>query len=148
MSETCYACEGPATLVRGPREVRVGDRVVTVEAEFMRCGSCGEVCFLPGQMREMQRAAAELVRREDGLLAPSEIVEFRGRYGLSQAALEKLIGAGPKTIGRWERGTVCPTGPTDVLLRELIENPDFVRRLAARKSVELREPAPAARRGA
>ena len=138
MTEACYACEGSAELVRGPREVRAGDRVVTVDAEFMRCADCGEVYYLPGQMRSLQRAAADLARREEGLLGPSEIVALRERHGLSQAGLEKLIGAGPKTVVRWERGTVCPTGPTDTLLRELIESPALVRKLAARKGVELR----------
>lgn len=139
MTDTCVVCEGRAEVVRGFREVRAGDRTVAIEGEFMQCAECGERFYRAGQMREFQRAAAELVRREEGLLAPSDIVRFRERYSLSQAALEHLIHAGPKTVGRWERGTVSPSGPADTLLRELIDSPALVRKVAARHGVALGE---------
>jgi HTH-type transcriptional regulator/antitoxin MqsA len=144
MTEACYVCDGSAELTRGPREVRLADQVVTVEAEFMRCRDCGELYYLPGQMREIQRAAAEQVRVFDGLLPPSEILAFRERYGLSQAALEQLIHAGPKTVGRWERGTVCQSGSADTLLRLLIDNPTLVAKLAKERGVPIRGAVPAA----
>ncbi|HET7459625.1 MAG TPA: type II TA system antitoxin MqsA family protein [Longimicrobium sp.] len=142
MTDTCVVCAGRAELVRGFREVRAGDRTVTVEGEFMQCVECGERFYRAGQMREFQRAAAELVRREEGLLAPSDILGFRERYSLSQAALEHLINAGPKTVGRWERGTVSPSGPADTLLRELIDSPALVRKVAARRGIALGENGP------
>ena len=139
MTETCVVCDGHAELVRGIREVRVGERMVSVEGEYMQCSDCGERYYRAGQMRALQRAAAEIVRTEEGLVTPSDIVRFRERYGLTQATLEKLMNAGPKTVGRWERGTVAPSGPADTLLRELIDSPALVRKVAAQREVLLRD---------
>lgn len=137
MTEQCYECDGNAVLARGPRDVQVGARVVTVEAEYMCCEACGEVYYLPGQMREMERTAAGVVRAEEGLLAPREIEGIRAQYGLSQAAFEQLVNAGPKTVTRWERGTVAQNGTADTLLRVLRDHPEVAASLAARRGIEL-----------
>jgi HTH-type transcriptional regulator/antitoxin MqsA len=138
MNEACYECGGSVAEERGPQNVQVGDRTVTVEADYLRCEACGEVVYRPGQMREMQRAAVELVRREDGLLAPADIEAIRAGHGLSQTAFERLINAGPKTVTRWERGTVAPNGTADTLLKLLRDKPEIVRHLARQRGVELR----------
>ena len=138
MSIKCHDCGGPVVLERGPKNVFVGDRTVTVEAEFMHCPSCGEVFYRPGQMQTMQRAAVDILRREEGLLAPSEIEALRAQYGLSQTAFEQLIHAGPKTVTRWERGTVAPNGTADTLLRILRDRPDVVDQLARERGVVVR----------
>jgi HTH-type transcriptional regulator/antitoxin MqsA len=69
------------------------------------------------------------VRREEGLLMPDEIREIRQRYGLSQADLERLIGAGPKTVVRWERGTTFQNRTADTLLRVLRDHPEVMAEL-------------------
>ncbi|HEX2203438.1 MAG TPA: type II toxin-antitoxin system MqsA family antitoxin [Longimicrobium sp.] len=138
MIEPCPLCDGEARLVREPRAVPVGARTVTVDAELLRCGACGETYFAPGQMREAQRAAADVVRGEEGLLTPSEILEIRKRYGLSQTDLERLLGTGPKTVTRWERGSVPQNATADTLLRVLRDWPEVVRRLAGERGMALR----------
>lgn len=146
MTETCHECGGEAILVREPDIVEFSDRTVTVEAEFMRCQKCGEVFYLPGQMRAMQRAAVDLIREQEGLLSPSDIEAIRAKYGVSQAAFEKLINAGPKTVTRWERGTVAPNGTADTLLRILRDRPDVVAALAAERGIPVNiDDAPPAR---
>ncbi len=142
MTEQCYECDGNAVLVRGPREVRAGTRVVKVEAEFMRCESCGEEYYLPGQVRELERTATGVIRAEDGLLSPREIEGIRAQYGLSQAAFEQLINAGPKTVTRWERGTVAQNGTADTLMRVLRNHPEVAQALAVQRRIVLpRSPA-------
>jgi len=138
MNETCHDCGGISVLIREPRNVFSGDRSVEVEAEFMRCTSCGEVYFRPGQMQAMQQAAVDILRREEGLLAPGDIEAIRAQYGLSQAAFEQLIHAGPKTVTRWERGSVAPNGTADTLLRILRDRPDVVDQLARERGVLVR----------
>jgi HTH-type transcriptional regulator / antitoxin MqsA len=138
MSTICHDCGEPVVLERGPKSVPLGDHTVTVEAEYMRCPGCGEVFYRPGQMQAMQRAAVDLLRREEGLLAPGEIEEIRAKYGLSQAAFEQLIHAGPKTVTRWERGSVAPNGTADTLLRILRDRPDVVDQLARERGVLVR----------
>jgi len=87
-------------------------------------------------MDDAQRAASNQIREEDGLLLPGDILDIRSRYSLSQADLERVLGVGPKTVVRWERGTVFQNKATDTLLRVLREFPEVVGFLAAQNGVE------------
>ena len=136
----CCVCGADALLVREPREVTRGTRTVTIDDEFYRCTSCGET-FYGGDMPDATfRRIAAAFRELDGLLAPDEIVEIRRRYGLSQEALEQLIGAGPKTVVRWERGKVTQNQTADTLLRVLRDHPEIVAELAKERGVKLSTP--------
>jgi len=146
MIDTCPECGGSLEHAYVVREVQVGHRSIPVDVEVLRCSDCGEILLAAGQMREMQRRAAEIARQEDGLLAPAEIRALRESYQLSQEAFERLIKAGPKTVTRWERGTVCQNGTADTLMRLLRDEPNLVARLAAERGVEIRQPYPQLRR--
>lgn len=137
MSEPCYACDSEALLVRERREILIGQRAVTVESEFTRCSACGETFFLPEQADALQRLAADQIRREDGLLATSEVKAFRERLRLSQAEFEQLLGTGPKTVVRWERGTVTQSSTADTLMRVLMKHPDALHDLALERGVRI-----------
>ncbi len=123
ISETCHECDGLARLTVEPREIRTGSRTVSVEVEVMRCDECGETYLRPGAMNAALRAAADVARREDGLLTPTEIVSLRQRYGITQTELETILGSGPKTVTRWERGTIPQSAMADTLMRLLILSP-------------------------
>src|SRR5215213_7309705 len=133
--ETCYVCGGEAVLVNEPREVTIGNRSVVIEDRFYRCSECGETFYTGDMADETLRRASATVRSEDGLLMPDEIREIRQRYGLSQADLERLIGAGPKTVVRWERGTIFQNKTADTLLRVLRDHPDVVAELARQRGL-------------
>jgi HTH-type transcriptional regulator/antitoxin MqsA len=99
---------------------------VTYLDRFYRCDVCGEA-FYDGEMATQSfRRMAAVIRAEDGLLAPDEIIALRKKYGLTQAHLERLIGAGQKTVVRWERGTVAQNKTADTLLRVLLDHPEVV----------------------
>lgn len=135
--EVCYACEGEAPLVAEPRKASIGDRTVTIEDEFYGCGTCGETFYTGDMGDEALRRASAAVRREDGLLMPEEIREIRCKYGLPQAGLERLIGAGPKTVVRWERGTIFQNKTADTLLRVLSNHPEVVAELARERGCQI-----------
>ncbi|HEY0155352.1 MAG TPA: type II TA system antitoxin MqsA family protein [Longimicrobium sp.] len=137
MTERCYVCDSEALLVREPREVLIGQRAVTVEGDFMRCSACGQPFFLPEQADALQRRAADQIRREDGLLATGEVKAFRERLRLSQAEFEQLLGTGPKTVVRWERGTVTQSSTADTLMRVLMKHPDALHDLALERGVRI-----------
>jgi HTH-type transcriptional regulator/antitoxin MqsA len=139
MIQICPECGGSLERARVVREVQVGHRSIPVEVEVSRCSSCGEILLAAGQMRDMQRRAAEIARQEDGLLSPDEIRDLRERDHLSQEAFERLIKAGPKTVTRWERGTVCQNGTADTLMRLLRDDPAIAARLAAERGVDIRQ---------
>lgn len=142
-TDTCPLCGGPAHLVDEPRSMRMGDRPVTYMDRFYRCGRCGEEYFNGEMVDESFRRATAVIRAEDGLLAPDEIIALRGKYGLTQAQLERLIGAGEKTVVRWERGTVAQNKTADTLLRVLAGHPEVVAQLARERGVKLRDRAAA-----
>lgn len=115
----CAICGGEANLVTEEREVFVGKRSAIVEDEFHRCSVCEEELYSPEQSRQVMMRASASIRRQMGLLVPSEIRSIRESMGLSQSEFERLLGVGPKTVVRWERGTVFQNRATDVLLRTL-----------------------------
>lgn len=137
MTMTCFVCGAEAVLVREPREIPMGARNVTIDDEFYRCTRCGESWY-EGEMADAtSRRAAAALRELDGLLGPDDIVAIRQKYGLSQAALERLIGAGPKTVVRWEGGKVTQNQTADTLLRVLRDHPEIVAELAVERGVKL-----------
>jgi HTH-type transcriptional regulator/antitoxin MqsA len=144
-TDTCGICGGTATLVEEPHTMSMAGRPVTYEDQFYRCGQCGEAYYNGTMAAESFRRAAAVIRAEDGLLGPDDIVALRAKYGLSQAALEQLIGAGEKTVVRWEKGTVAQNKTADTLLRVLADHTGVVAQLAAERGVDLAKPKRAAR---
>jgi HTH-type transcriptional regulator/antitoxin MqsA len=119
----CPACRGPVTKIRAPREIRIGRRSVIVEDEFQRCQRCGNEFYQPEQMRATQIRAAEQIRTRLGLISPHRIRVLRSKLQLTQRQLEQALGVGPKTVVRWERGTVFPSMTSNKLLCLLEECP-------------------------
>ena len=136
LNERCPVCGGLAGSVRERTNFAVGKRSVLVEVDRFRCGECGEAFYSPDQMDAAQRSASNEVRRQDGLLMPEQIQAIRSKYRLTQTQFEQLLGVGPKTVVRWERGTVFQNGSTDELLRVLEAVPEAVAFLASRNGVQ------------
>lgn len=111
--------------------ISIGSRKASVEVEGFRCTACGETYFSPQQAVDAQRRAAAVLRKEEGLLSPDEVRDIRARLGLTQAGLERLLGVGPKTVVRWERGTVFQSPAVDRLLRVMAQVPESTRVLEA-----------------
>ena len=136
-AEVCVLCGHRADLVEAQRNVTVRGRSVRVAEEFWRCAKCGEEHLTPQQMRESQQRAVEVICRHEGLLHGHEIRALREGFGLTQAELESLLGVGPKTVVRWERGTVFQSRSVDTLLRVLRDHPEVTRELAQQRRIEL-----------
>ena len=113
-----------------PLDVTVRDQVCTVpDAKVMQCDSCGDIFFAPGQSDAVQRKAADAVRPGMGLLTGKEIADFRKGLRLSQAELERAMGVPPKTLARWEIGSVLQSRAADRFLRVLMAHPSLVAEL-------------------
>ena len=134
----CPMCAGPAVPVSMVRDIHVGSRSAEVLDEFLRCTQCEQEFYLPGQMDGSQLRASAKMREEEGLLQPHEVRAIRQGLGLSQSDFERLLGVGPKTVVRWEKGTVFQNRATDALLRVVREVPGAARLLGERNGVELR----------
>ena len=147
--DVCPTCSGRAKLVKEFLETTMGRYTADVEQEFYRCERCGEEYMAAEAINKSLDYAAEVIRQKYGLISPGRIKRLRLGYGLSQAQFEKLLNAGPKTVVRWEKESIIPTGPTNMLLEILEGSPVEMKKLAARRGVTLRkrpaEARPAAR---
>ncbi len=136
MLTTCPECGGAVSRGHHTFDIHIGRRTVSVSGEYERCtGDCQEVYFAPGEMDAAMIRASDVVRSEEGLLTPREIKAFRKRIGLTQPQLEVLLGAGLKTVTRWEKGTVIQNGATDTLLRLLRDMPEALSHLLQQRSI-------------
>lgn len=131
----CPDCGGAVSRGHNVFEAHLGRRTVAVPGVYERCGECGEFYFAPGEMDAVMKRASSIIRSEEGLLTPTEIKSFRKAIGLTQPQLEDLLGAGPKTVGRWEKGTVIQNGATDTLLRLLRDVPAALQHLLAEREL-------------
>ncbi len=127
----CGECGGPVSASRAPFAVEIRHERVDVDGvEHGRCDTCGEVYLDAPAIRLAEHQAIAKVRATRGLLTPDGIRSLRSRLGVSQAGLERLLGTGPKTVVRWEKGTVCQSATADRLMRLLDERPELVSLLA------------------
>lgn len=133
---TCVMCGGDVRWITGVVEWDVkGERMLVDGIEHGLCAVCGEVYFKGGSSSEVQRRAVDLYKQAHGLLSGAEIRALRMRLGLSQACFERLIGAGPKTVVRWERGTVFQNKTADMLMRVLRDYPQVAQDLMEKAGV-------------
>jgi HTH-type transcriptional regulator/antitoxin MqsA len=107
-----------------------GETVRVDGVEHGRCRGCGEVYLTLEVASQVQGEAARRLRRARGLLSPDEIRAIRATLHVSQAGLERLLGTGPKTVVRWEKGTVFQSATADRLLRLLAARPELASLLA------------------
>lgn len=120
----CAECGGNIARRLATVAVPVGARgTIDVSRRLQRCESCGEIYYAAGEADAVRREANDEVRRREGLLFPEEIKELRTALGLSQAEFERLLRVGPKTVVRWERGTIFQNRATDTLLRTIRDVP-------------------------
>ena len=127
----CGACDGPVVVSQDRLTVELRGETVGVDGiAHGRCTGCGEVFLGLEAGQRLQLAAVQQLRAARGLLLPEEIRDLRRSLGLSQAALEDLLGVGPKTVVRWEKGVVFQSATADRLMRLLRALPEVRSMLA------------------
>ncbi|MDI6843859.1 MAG: type II toxin-antitoxin system MqsA family antitoxin [Anaerosomatales bacterium] len=123
----CAECGGEVRLSTDPISVDVRGQSISVAGiEHGRCTVCGEEYLTLEASEELQKEAVRRSKAARGLLSPEEIRELRRSLGLSQAAFEKILGVGPKTVVRWEKGTVFQNATADRLMRLIAAEPWIV----------------------
>lgn len=135
--ERCVVCgKGTAREVMATRTVTVRGKGYRIPRDrFMRCAGCEEEYYTGAQARDSTARLLALRRTREGLLTPEEIRQIRHRHRLSQRALEKILGLGPKTVVRWERGTVLQSKAADDVLRLIDRDAANLRLLAKIRQV-------------
>lgn len=104
---------------RGRLAVAVRDETYELaDVDYLKCDACGAISFTREQDRTVEVRAASEARAARGLMTGPEITDLRHYLNdISQTDLEEILSMGPKTITRWERGTVFQSHANDALLR-------------------------------
>ena len=90
-------------------------REYTAEIDVVACPSCG--CEVIDEYARRQKH--EVWCGENGLLGPAQIRTLRKSLGLSTELFAKLLGVGPASISRWERGILVQNVANDRLMKLL-----------------------------
>jgi HTH-type transcriptional regulator/antitoxin MqsA len=130
--KTCGECGGRVSESCGPISFDVrGESIAVPDIEHGLCDRCGEEYLTLEASERLQQEAIRLSKHARGLLSPGEIRSLRRSLGMSQVAFEHLLGVGPKTVVRWEKGTVFQSATADRLMRLLIVKPQLAATLAS-----------------
>jgi putative zinc finger/helix-turn-helix YgiT family protein len=125
-NELCRKCgTGRVQIVQVDSVFAEKDVRVSYLDEFSKCENCGDEFYTKEQSMSRSRAITSAIRKSEGLLTGDEIRTIRGKLGLTLPEFERAMCVGQKTIGRWERGTVPPSGPANVALWLAAEYPDL-----------------------
>ena len=135
----CPVCRSIETnVISAPRLVTADDATpLEFLDRFTRCGRCGEEFYTREQSLASSRAAATVLREHDGLLSPDRIRAIRESYDLTQAEFEKALGLGPKTVVRWESGTVRQGATANSLLLAIEGNRQAFAKVAEANGAEV-----------
>jgi putative zinc finger/helix-turn-helix YgiT family protein len=94
--------------------------------DYEHCTACGEDLIPADRLDELFREAVRAERSRDALLDSAEIRSLRFELGLTQDRLERLLGVSPRTVTRWESGTVRQSRIADNFMRVLGAHPELV----------------------
>lgn len=134
-ADACPACGTAMVERRGTLRLPVnGEEVAVTGAAHLACPACHEIVLRFQDAKRLGEDAIAVYRRKHRLLSADEIRALRERFGLTQAALARLLRLGANTVSRWEAGRNVQTAAMDMLLRMLRDLPgglEYVRRHAA-----------------
>lgn len=145
--EICPICgEGHLTDHVDQVEAEYNGHTGKVPLHYQLCDVCMSDSAGAVQMRANKRGMIAFRKKVDGLLAGTEILALRKRYGLTQPQAARLFGGGPVAFSKYENDDVAHSDAMDKLLRlvlrsesafwELVEQEGMTVELRPAKSVK------------
>lgn len=123
-SDACPRCGTTMKAARGRLKLPInGEEIAVPSASHLRCSKCGEIVLRFQDARRLHEDACEIYRGKHGLLSADDIRAIRERFGLTQAALARLLRLAANTVSRWESGRKLQTAAMDMLLRLIRDLP-------------------------
>lgn len=104
----CPIClrEGDIQVLRREDTQKIKRDLVAATVETSVCPSCHEEFWTSDQTRGNIEAFRSVYRTNHGLLSPTDIVELRRKYDVSQKTLCKLLDIGELTVNSYEQGAL------------------------------------------
>ena len=125
--DACPSCGAMMRERRGRLSLPVnGEEIVVPSAAHLGCPRCDEIVLRSLQTKRLHEDAIGIYRKRNGLLSGDEIRAVRGRFGLTQADLSRLLRLGANTVSRWESGRNVQTAAMDILLRLIRDLPGSI----------------------
>lgn len=90
------------------------------------CDDCGEAIFSGPALLAREKAYLQLKADLEGVLGPKDVERVRKKLALSQRRAGALLGGGPRSFQKYERGTQAVSTPMSHLLRLLDNDPKRV----------------------
>ncbi|MCL2632288.1 MAG: type II toxin-antitoxin system MqsA family antitoxin [Coriobacteriia bacterium] len=121
----CAECGG--NYIKTTGKVLFEVREVPIEIDNIEhhvCAKCGEMLFRGDVVSKLQRLANEKYKKRHGIMSSSRIRALRQKHGITQETFETIIGAGAKSVARWEKGTVIHSEVTDTFFKVLERFPE------------------------
>jgi len=103
---SCPKGHGPMGTKKTKKKMTFKGVDLAIEADAYVCDTCGFEAGTIESTGAVQRAIAEVYRRNTGLLTSEEIKRLRKAKGLTQQRLADLMRVGIASIKRWETGVV------------------------------------------
>jgi putative zinc finger/helix-turn-helix YgiT family protein len=122
----CESCRKkvPFTVESKTEEVEVRGLKLKVKVDHCFCAECKEEVEVNSITEANIKRALDAYKKAKGLLSSDEIRALRQRYGMSAVEFARAIGAGEKTITRYENGAIQDE-VYDKFLRLLNDNVAF-----------------------
>lgn len=104
----CEYCEKEETYSTKAKDEETVVRGVKVTSEVIRCfcATCKHEIFVNDVVDLNLKKAYEAYKLKTGMVTGDEIRALREEHNISAVALSRLIGAGDKTITRYENGAI------------------------------------------
>jgi putative zinc finger/helix-turn-helix YgiT family protein len=133
----CEACgKGDINVVVMPATYSKDGVTVSYADEYSICSDCGEEFYTKAQSAANSRAITAAIRQAKDLPTGEEVRDARiNKLHMTLPEFEQALCVGPNTVGRWERGTVAPSGVATGMLWLAINRPNVFLEFARSRGV-------------
>jgi HTH-type transcriptional regulator/antitoxin MqsA len=119
----CPECGAPTVYEVRNEVLEYQCHTKTVKTRAHWCTRCGEGVLSGEDLQASFKAHEEFRAEVDGVLKPREVAAIREKLGLSQRKAGELLGGGPRSFYKYERGKQRVSVPMSHLLRLLAKDP-------------------------
>lgn len=132
-TQPCPECGGPMIYETRPDPIEYAGQSRPFDMLAWWCTECGEAIFAGQPLVDREKAFLELKAEVDEVLSPTEVAAVRAKLKLSQRKAGELLGGGPRSFQKYERGTQAVSTPMSNLLRLLANDPSRLKELVSTK---------------